>query len=129
MMESTGATITKGGRMSRETWIAIGIGLVVVAILTFVGVVRLLLKVLRMRSHLGELGGGGKVAFWAAMIYTFLPFDLLPDPIYLDDMAVVGTALFYLTRLWRKRHGGLPLPHVRKPNAVRAESMAGAPRR
>lgn len=105
--------------MSREAWIAIGIVVAVVAILTFVGVVRLLLKVFWMRRHLAELGTGGKVAFWAAMIYTFLPVDLLPDPIYLDDMAVVGTALVYLTRLWRKRHGSLPLPHARRPSAVR----------
>jgi 4-amino-4-deoxy-L-arabinose transferase-like glycosyltransferase len=120
--------------MSQEAWIAIGIAAAVVAILTFIGVVSLLLKVFRMRRHLGELGSGGKVAFWAAMIYTFLPIDLLPDPIYLDDMAVVGTALFYLTRLWRKRHGGLPLPHARRPvvgqpGAAQSDRVAGAARR
>jgi hypothetical protein len=120
--------------MSRETWIAIGIAAAVVAILTFIGVVHLLLKVFRMRRHLGELGTGGKVAFWGAMIYTFLPIDLLPDPIYLDDMAVVGTALVYLTRLWRKRHGNLPLPHARRsaagqPGPSRPDRVAGSSRR
>jgi hypothetical protein len=104
--------------MSREEWIVIGIAAGVVAIITFVGAVHLLLKVFRMRRHLGELGPGGKVAFWSAVIYTFFPFDLLPDPIYLDDMAVVGGVLLYLTRLWRQRHGGLPLPHARKPSTV-----------
>lgn len=102
--------------MSDEAWIAIGIALAVIAIVTFIGAVHLLLKVFRMRRHLADLGTGGKVAFWAAMIYTFLPLDLLPDPIYLDDMAVAGTALFYLTRLWRKRHGNRPLPHARRPS-------------
>jgi hypothetical protein len=99
--------------MSDQAWIAIGIAVAVVAIITFVGAVHLLLKVLRMRRHLAELGTGGKVAFWVATIYTFLPVDLLPDPIYLDDMAVIGTALIYLTRLWRKRHGSRPLRHAR----------------
>jgi len=119
--------------MSREAWIAVGIGVAVIAIITFVGAVRLLLKVLRMRSHLGELGPGGKVAFWAALVYTFLPLDLLPDPIYLDDMAVVGTALVVLTRLWRKRHGSLPLPHERKPGrrpaAIPPVRVPSTPRR
>ncbi|MBX6750484.1 MAG: DUF1232 domain-containing protein [Micromonosporaceae bacterium] len=105
--------------MSEEAWIAIGVAIAVVAIITFVGAVHLLLKVFRMRRHLAELGTGGKVAFWAAMIYTFLPLDLLPDPIYLDDMAVVGAALVYLTRLWRKRHGSRPLPHGPRPPATR----------
>jgi uncharacterized membrane protein YkvA (DUF1232 family) len=52
---------------------------------------------------LGELGTGGKVAFYGALIYTFLPVDLLPDPIYLDDMGVLAGALAYLTHLVRKR--------------------------
>jgi hypothetical protein len=115
--------------MSREAWIAIGIGLVVVAILTFTGAVRLLLKVFAMRRHLGELGTGGKVAFWGSLIYTFLPIDLLPDPIYLDDMAVLGTALVYLTRLWHKRRGALPPPHARPPAAGPPERVSSTARR
>jgi 4-amino-4-deoxy-L-arabinose transferase-like glycosyltransferase len=107
--------------MSREAWIAIGVVVAIVAILTFIGAARLLLKVFWMRRHLSDLGTGGKVAFWAATIYTFLPIDLLPDPIYLDDMAVVGAALVYLTRLWRKRHPALPLPHVRRPKPTQAK--------
>jgi hypothetical protein len=115
--------------MSREAWIAIGIVVLVVAIVTFVGAVRLLLKVFGMRRHLGELGTGGKVAFWGSLIYTFLPLDLLPDPIYLDDMAVLGTALVYLTRLWHKRRGALPPPHARRPSAARPDRVPTAPRR
>jgi uncharacterized membrane protein YkvA (DUF1232 family) len=56
-----------------------------------------------MKRHLGELGTGGQVAFWGALLYTIFPIDLLPDPIYLDDMAVLAAALAYLTHLWRKR--------------------------
>jgi len=31
-----------------------------------------------------------------------LPVDLLPDPVYLDDMGVLAGALIYLTRLVNK---------------------------
>ena len=51
---------------------------------------------------LGALGVGGKVAFYGALMYTILPIDLLPDPIYLDDMGVLAGALIYLTRLVHK---------------------------
>ncbi|MFC7761569.1 DUF1232 domain-containing protein [Catellatospora bangladeshensis] len=57
---------------------------------------------------------GGKIAFWGALIYTIFPVDLLPDPIYLDDMGVLAVALTYLTNLIRKRRGGSLLPHSRK---------------
>jgi hypothetical protein len=101
--------------MSREAWIWIIVGVVVIGALTLIGAVRLFVKVVRMRRHLGELPPGGKVAFWGSLLYTIFPVDLLPDPIYLDDMAVLTTALVYLTRLWRKRHGNLPVPG--KPGA------------
>src|SRR5688572_22369204 len=87
--------------MSREVWIAV-IVLGVVAIATLVGAVVLVVRVVRTRKLLGELGTGGKVAFYGALIYTILPVDLLPDPIYLDDMGVLAGALFYLTRLVRR---------------------------
>lgn len=103
------------------TWVLIvGLGLVVlVAALTLWGAARLLVKLVRAKRHLGELGTGGKVAFWGSILYTIFPIDLLPDPIYLDDMAVLGTALVYLARLWRKRHGNLPIPTGRKPKQRR----------
>jgi hypothetical protein len=91
-------------------WIAIGVVGALLAIVTLIGAIRLIVKVVRMRRHLGELPTSGKVAFWGSLLYTVFPVDLLPDPIYLDDMAVLGTALFYLTRLWRKRHGNVPIP-------------------
>jgi uncharacterized membrane protein YkvA (DUF1232 family) len=49
------------------------------------------------------LGAGGKIAFYGALIYTIFPVDVLPDPIYLDDMGVLAAALIYLTRLVHKR--------------------------
>jgi Protein of unknown function (DUF1232) len=91
--------------MSREAWIAIGVIVAIVGIVTLIGAIRLIFKLVATKRILGELGTGGKFAFWGAIIYTILPIDLLPDPIYLDDMAVLGGALAFLTHLIRKRGG------------------------
>jgi len=93
--------------MSREAWIAVAVVVGVIALLTLYGAVRLARKVLATRRRLGPLGTGGKVAFYGSLLYTIFPIDVLPDPIYLDDMAVLGAALLYLTRLLRAR-GGFP---------------------
>jgi uncharacterized membrane protein YkvA (DUF1232 family) len=95
-------------------WIGLGVLAALIALVTLVGTIRLLVKLFRLHRHLDELPTAGKVAFWGSLIYTIFPFDLLPDPIYLDDMAVLGTAVVVLTRLWRKRHGNVPVPHGRK---------------
>ncbi|MET7398629.1 YkvA family protein [Dactylosporangium sp. NPDC005572] len=102
--------------MSEElfyTLIAVGalllIGVLVVAIV-------LAIRVWKTGKYLQAMGAGGKVAFWGAIIYTIFPVDLLPDPIYLDDVGVLGAALLYLTRLavktrqQRQQQGRPPLP-------------------
>jgi hypothetical protein len=94
--------------MSREAWIAVIVLGGMVAIATLVGAVVLVIRVLRIRKMLGELGMGGKVAFYGALFYTIFPVDLLPDPIYLDDMGVLAGALIYLTRLAQKRRSARP---------------------
>jgi hypothetical protein len=95
--------------VSREAWIAIAVVVIVVGAVTLYGAVKLAKRLFVTKRLLGELGGtGGKVAFWGALIYTVLPFDLLPDPIYLDDMGVLAMALFYLTNLVRKRRAAMP---------------------
>ncbi|GAB4057725.1 DUF1232 domain-containing protein [Catellatospora paridis] len=99
--------------MDRETWIIIGVAVAIVGIVTLIGAIKLGKRLFVTKRMLGELGTGGKVAFWGALIYTILPVDLLPDPIYLDDMGVLALALMYLTNLLRKRHGGKLLPGPR----------------
>lgn len=93
--------------MSREAWLAVFVlgGIVLVAGL--VGAIVLAIKVFRTRQLLAELGLGGKIAFYGALIYTISPIDLLPDPIYLDDMGVLAGALLVLTRLVHKHRAGL----------------------
>jgi uncharacterized membrane protein YkvA (DUF1232 family) len=41
--------------------------------------------------------------FWGAVAYLLLPADLLPDPVYLDDIAVLLLAL-------RSLRAARPLP-------------------
>ncbi|MET8906510.1 YkvA family protein [Micromonospora sp. NPDC004551] len=96
--------------MSREAWVLVVLA-AVAALATLVGAVLLAVRVVRTRRMLGALGVGGKVAFYGALIYTILPVDLLPDPIYLDDMGVLAGALIYLSRLAAKHRAaqrGLP---------------------
>jgi uncharacterized membrane protein YkvA (DUF1232 family) len=51
----------------------------------------LFIKVVRARAVLRDAGVPlkNKVAFWAALCYVISPVDLLPDPIYLDDIGVL----------------------------------------
>jgi hypothetical protein len=101
--------------MSREAWIALIVVGGMVAVATLIGAIVLAIKVLRTRKLLGELGVGGKVAFYGALIYTILPVDLLPDPIYLDDMGVLAGALFFLTRMVSKRRATRAATSYRAP--------------
>jgi hypothetical protein len=100
--------------VSREIWIIIGVAVAIVGIITLIGAVKIGRRLLVTKRLLGELGIGGKVAFWGAIIYTVFPIDLLPDPIYLDDMGVLALALTYLTNLLRKHRAAKSLPHPRR---------------
>ena len=91
--------------MSRNEWIVLGAIGVVVAVVTLVWAVRLALRLVAVRRALVALGGKGTAVFWAAMIYTISPIDILPDPIYLDDVSVLGIALWVLTRMLRRQTG------------------------
>ena len=101
--------------LSSDTWTLILVLGGILALATLVGAIVLAVRVVRTRKLLGDLGAGGKVAFWGALIYTIVPVDLLPDPVYLDDMGVLAGALIYLTRLVHKRR------------AARAAAVSGPP--
>ena len=91
--------------MSRQAWVLVVVA-GILALATLVGAVVLAVRVVRTRRMLTGLGAGGKVAFYGALIYTIFPVDVLPDPIYLDDMGVLAAALIYLTRLVHTTSGG-----------------------
>nr|WP_069465136.1 YkvA family protein [Actinacidiphila rubida] len=59
------------------------------------GAIVVLVKLVRARRLLKDAGlpRSGKVTFWAAVAYLVCPVDLLPDPIYLDDIGVLMLAL------------------------------------
>ncbi|MEH1129829.1 YkvA family protein [Micromonospora sp. CPCC 206061] len=81
---------------------------------SLIGAIVLTVRVWRTRKLLGELGVGGRVAFYGALAYTVLPVDVLPDPIYLDDMGVLAGALLYLTHLVRRQRPARPVPPGRE---------------
>ncbi|MGW2305772.1 YkvA family protein [Streptomyces sp. NPDC001809] len=55
----------------------------------------LLVRVFRARRLLLDAGIPlrSKALFWAAVVYTISPIDLIPDPVYLDDIGVLLLAL------------------------------------
>ncbi|MFB8079439.1 YkvA family protein [Streptomyces sp. NPDC056013] len=70
--------------------------LVVVLLLAVAGCAAVLLvRVLRTRRLLVDAGVPlqSKALFWAAVVYTISPVDLIPDPVYLDDIGVLLIAL------------------------------------
>jgi hypothetical protein len=101
--------------MSREAWTAVIVLGVIVAVATLIGAIVLAFRVWRTRKLLGELGAGGKVAFYGALLYTILPIDVLPDPIYLDDMGLLAGSLLYLSHLVRKRQAASSEPNLHPP--------------
>ncbi|MFE9172271.1 YkvA family protein [Streptomyces kebangsaanensis] len=57
--------------------------------------VALLVRLVRTRRDLRRAGlpTGPRWVFWGAVAYLILPTDLLPDPVYLDDIGVLLLAL------------------------------------
>lgn len=95
--------------MSTGDWTLILVLVGILAVATLIGAIVLALKVWKTKKMLGDLGAGGKVAFYGALIYTIFPVDLIPDPVYLDDMGVLTAALIYLTKLYHKHRAERPL--------------------
>jgi hypothetical protein len=89
-----------------KTVLLVALGVVLLGLL--VTAVFLAVRLVRTARVLKAPGmpASGKFAFWAAMIYTVFPVDLLPDPIYLDDIGVLLGSIGYIGHLGRK-HGVL----------------------
>ncbi|MFF3171310.1 YkvA family protein [Streptomyces sp. NPDC057900] len=78
--------------MDTTAWLIIG----AVLVLLTVGIAAVLLvRVFRARKLLVDAGIPlqNKALVWAAVIYTVSPVDLLPDPVYLDDIGFLMLAL------------------------------------
>ncbi|MGW8989656.1 YkvA family protein [Streptomyces zhihengii] len=85
---------------------------VVLAVAAAVYAAVLLVKVFRARKLLMDAGVPlrSKALFWAAVIYTVSPVDLIPDPVYLDDIGVLLLALraLHSAATERSRDGARP---------------------
>lgn len=111
--------------MSREWWIILGVVGAIVAVVTLIWAVRLLMRLVTVRRALQAAGAKGQWVFWGALIYTIFPIDILPDPIYLDDVTVLGGALWFLTRLLRRQAALKDVPEqARKVAGVAARQRA-----
>ncbi|MFF7333867.1 YkvA family protein [Streptomyces sp. NPDC090306] len=62
--------------------------------------VGLLVRLVRARRGLQRAGlpTGPRWVFWGAVAYLILPTDLLPDPVYIDDIGVLLLALRSMRR-------------------------------
>ncbi|CAL9661761.1 YkvA family protein [Streptomyces sp. enrichment culture] len=91
---------------------------VLLAALVLAAAVAVLVRLVRTRRDLRRAGlpTGPRWVFWGAVLYLVLPADLLPDPVYLDDIGVLLLAL----RSMRGRIGG-------RREAVERRRTTGSP--
>ncbi|MEU3747765.1 MULTISPECIES: YkvA family protein [Streptomyces] len=78
--------------MDSSLWLIVA----VVLVLVVAGCAAVLLvRVFRTRRLLLDAGVPlqSKALFWAAVVYTVSPIDLIPDPVYLDDIGMLLIAL------------------------------------
>ncbi|MFF1342197.1 YkvA family protein [Streptomyces sp. NPDC058290] len=78
--------------MDGTVWLTV-VALVALGLAVAAGV--LLVRVFAARRLLLDAGIPlrDKALFWVAVIYTVSPVDLIPDPVYLDDIGVLLLAL------------------------------------
>ena len=87
--------------MSQSVLLAV---LVIPLVGVLIAAIVFLVKLIRLWSIVNspDMPVAGKVAFWGSAIYAVFPIDVLPDPIYLDDLGVLMGAIAYITGLARK---------------------------
>lgn len=80
--------------MDAVTW-EIVLVIAVLAVAVLAAAVAVLVRLVRIRRELRRAGlpSGPRWVFWGAVLYLVLPADLLPDPVYLDDIGVLLLAL------------------------------------
>ncbi|MFE9097314.1 YkvA family protein [Streptomyces sp. NPDC007264] len=80
--------------MDTTAWTVLSVVVVLAAVVLGVALV-LLLRLVRTRRDLRRAGlpTGPRWVFGGAVLYLVLPADLLPDPVYVDDIGVLLLAL------------------------------------
>ncbi|MDA5283243.1 YkvA family protein [Streptomyces sp. NPDC054904] len=78
--------------MDGKVWLVIA---AVLAVALAIAAAVLLVRVFAARKLLLDAGIPlrDKALFWVAVVYTISPVDLIPDPVYLDDVGVLLLAL------------------------------------
>ncbi|WP_330241966.1 YkvA family protein [Streptomyces sp. NBC_00525] len=106
--------------MDTTAWLIIA-AVLVLLMLAAVGV--LVVRVLKARKLLADAGVPlhNKALVWAAVLYTVSPVDLLPDPVYLDDIGFLLLAL-------RSLHSAARAAGIGGSGERAAEPAAGAGR-
>lgn len=105
-----------------STTVLLTVAAVLAAVVLAVAVA-VLVRLVRTRRELRRAGlpTGPRWVFWGAVLYLVLPADLLPDPVYLDDIGVLLLAL----RTMRRSSGAAPPPaSSRRPGRQPADDYA-----
>jgi uncharacterized membrane protein YkvA (DUF1232 family) len=78
-----------------DTTTAVIIAAVLLAAVVLATAIGVLVRLVRTRRELRRAGlpTGPRWVFWGAVLYLVLPADLMPDPVYLDDIGVLLLAL------------------------------------
>ncbi|CAL9659498.1 YkvA family protein [Streptomyces griseomycini] len=78
-----------------ETTTVVLVVAAVLAAVVLAGAVAVLVRLVRTRRELRRAGlpTGPRWVFWGAVLYLVLPADLVPDPVFLDDIGVLLLAL------------------------------------
>ncbi|MFC4501539.1 MULTISPECIES: YkvA family protein [Streptomyces] len=99
--------------MDRTTTVVV-IVVAVLATALFAAAVTVLVKLVRTRRGLRRAGlpTGPRWVFWGAVLYLVLPTDILPDPVYLDDIGVLLFALRTLRRAPEALDAGAPTDRI-----------------
>ncbi|MFI0960271.1 DUF1232 domain-containing protein [Streptomyces sp. NPDC021080] len=98
--------------MDSTSWTLVLVIVAVLAAAVLAAALVLLRRLVRTRRDLRRAGlpTGPRWVFWGAVAYLLLPTDLLPDPVYLDDIGVLLLAL-------RSLRAAAPAVPVRPPAA------------
>ena len=83
--------------MESTTAVIVVAALAAVVLAVAVWVLARLVRTRRVMRRAG-LPTGPRWVFWGAVVYFVLPADLVPDPVYLDDIGVLLLALRTLRR-------------------------------
>ncbi|GLW47324.1 hypothetical protein Stsp02_29860 [Streptomyces sp. NBRC 14336] len=96
------------GSVDSTTVVIVGAAVLAAGLLAVATAVLVRLVRTRRRLRRAGLPTGPRWVFWGALAYFVLPADLLPDPVYLDDIGVLLLALRALRGSVDRRGPGTP---------------------